>query len=174
MKRIVLLMFGVVTLVVGALAQAGDFKVAVVRADVLLNKSPQYEAASKRLESEFSARHKELDAQQKIIHGMETKLNRDSATMSEAELRKIERDVMSRKRDWKNAQDEFNDDLSIRRNEELGKLQRIVVEVIAAFAKQEKYDMILDNALYASEQVDITEKVLQKLKAEQSGAGSAK
>lgn len=153
-------------------AQAGDFKVGFVNAAVLLDKAPQAEAARKKLETEFSAREKDLVTQQKKVQEMETKLSRDAATMSDTEQRKLERDLTSRKRELKNAQDEFRDDLNIRRNEELGKLQRSVYEVIVALAKQEKYDMIVgDGVIYASEQVDITDKVLQQLK---SGSGAAK
>ena len=148
------------------IAQAADFKVAFVNAAVLLDKAPQAEAARKKLENEFSAREKDLVAQQKKVQEMETKLSHDAATMSDTEQRKLERDLTSRKRELKNAQDEFRDDLNIRRNEELGKLQRSVYEVIVALAKKEKYDMIVgDGVIYASEQVDITDKVLQQLKS---------
>jgi outer membrane protein len=167
LKRTALLILGVMAIIAGVpAAQAGDFKVAFVNAAVLLDKAPQAEAARKKLENEFSAREKELVAQQKKVQEMETKLSRDAATMSDAEQRKLERDLTSRKRELKNAQDEFRDDLNIRRNEELGKLQRSVYEVIVALAKQEKYDMIVgDGVIYASEQVDITDKVLQQLKS---------
>ena len=148
------------------IAQAADFKVAFVNAAVLLDKAPQAEAARKKLENEFSAREKDLVAQQKKVQEMETKLSHDAATMNDTEQRKLERDLTSRKRELKNAQDEFRDDLNIRRNEELGKLQRSVYEVIVALAKKEKYDMIVgDGVIYASEQVDITDKVLQQLKS---------
>ena len=167
MKRTVLLMLGGMAIIAGLQsAQAADFKVAFVNAAVLLDKAPQAEAARKKLETEFSAREKDLVTQQKKVQEMETKLSRDAATMSDAEQRKLERDLTSRKRELKNAQDEFRDDLNIRRNEELGKLQRSVYEVIVALAKQEKYDMIVgDGVIYASEQVDITDKVLQQLKS---------
>ncbi len=160
-------MLGVMAMFAGLqTAQAGDFKVAFVNAAVLLDKAPQAEAARKKLETEFSAREKELVAQQKKVQEMEAKLSRDTATMSDTEQRKLERDLTSRKRELKNAQDEFRDDLNIRRNEELGKLQRSVYEVIVTLAKQEKYDMIVgDGVIYASEQVDITDKVLQQLKS---------
>lgn len=167
MKKTALLILGVVAILAGLpAAQAGDFKVAFVNAAVLLDKAPQAEAARKKLENEFSAREKDLVAQQKKVQEMETKLSRDAATMSDTEQRKLERDLTSRKRELKNAQDEFRDDLNIRRNEELGKLQRSVYEVIVALAKKEKYDMIVgDGVIYASEQVDITDKVLQQLKS---------
>ncbi len=172
MKRIALLILGVMAfMTVLPAAQAADFKVAFVNAAVLLDKAPQAEAARKKLENEFSAREKDIVAQQKKVQEMENKLSRDSATMSDAEQRKLERELTSRKRELKNAQDEFRDDLNIRRNEELGKLQRSVYEVIVALAKQEKYDMIVgDGVIYASDQVDITDKVLQKLKSASASA----
>ena len=161
-----LLLATVCAVSLSGIAQAADFKVAFVNAAVLLDKAPQAEAARKKLENEFSGREKELVAQQKKVQEMEAKLSRDAATMGDTEQRKLERDLTSRKRELKNSQDEFRDDLNIRRNEELGKLQRSVYEVIVALAKQEKYDMIVgDGVIYASEQVDITDKVLQKLKS---------
>jgi outer membrane protein len=161
-----LLLAAVCAVSLAGIAQAADFKVAFVNAAVLLDKAPQAEAARKKLENEFSGREKELVAQQKKVQEMEAKLSRDAATMNDTEQRKLERDLTSRKRELKNSQDEFRDDLNIRRNEELGKLQRSVYEVIVALAKQEKYDMIVgDGVIYASEQVDITDKVLQKLKS---------
>ena len=161
-----LLLAAVCAVSLAGAAQAADFKVAFVNAAVLLDKAPQAEAARKKLENEFSGREKELVAKQKKVQEMEIKLSRDSSTMSDTEQRKLERDLTSRKRELKNAQDEFRDDLNIRRNEELGKLQRSVYEVIVALAKQEKYDMIVgDGVIYASEQVDITDKVLQQLKS---------
>lgn len=166
MNRIAFLTVGMMMLLALPAAQAGDYKVGFVNAAVLLDKAPQAEAATKKLESEFSSRNKDLFAQQKKVQEMESKLSRDAATMSETEQRKLERDLASRKRELKNAQDEFRDDLNIRRNEELGKLQRSVTEVIVTLAKQEKYDMIItDGVIYASEQVDITDKVLQQLKS---------
>jgi outer membrane protein len=146
-------------------AQAAEYKVGFVNAAVLLDQAPQSESARKKLEAEFAPREKELVANQKSLRAMEDKLAKDSAVMSESEQRKLERDILSRKREIKNAQDEFREDLNIRRNEELGKLQRSVYEIIVGLAKQEKYDMIVgDGVIYASDTVDITSKVLQRLK----------
>ena len=154
-------------------AQAADFKVGFVNAAVLLEQAPQSESARKKLESEFAPREKELVAQQKKLRAMEDKMAKDSAVMSETEQRKLERDILANKRDIKNAQDEFREDLNIRRNEELGKLQRSVFDVIVNLAKQEKYDMIVgDGVIYASDQVDITPRVLQRLKEEFSSGKS--
>jgi len=92
--------------------------------------------------------------------------------MSEAEQRNVERDVLARKRDLKRSQDVFREDFNIRRNEELGKLQRLVVETIRSIAKEQKYDLMLtDGVLFASDQVEITEQVLKRLRDQAGSAG---
>ena len=86
--------------------------------------------------------------------------------MSEANRLNLERDILSKKRDYNRMRDELREDFNIRRNEELGALQKKVYEVIQQIAKQESYDLVLTQpVLYASPSVDITDRVLQKLNA---------
>ena len=74
---------------------------------------------------------------------------------------------MSDQRDIKRLQDEYSEDLSIRRNEELRKLEKEITKTITDIAKKEKYDLILfQGVIYASEKVDITNKVLETLKSQ--------
>lgn len=144
--------------------QAAELKVGFVNVPRLLEKAPQAEAAKKELEKEFSPRDKRLVAEQKDIQQMEEKLNRDAAVMNESERNKLERDILNKRREFKRAQEEFTEDFNVRRNEELGKLQRHVFDAIRALAKEEKYDLLLtDGVVYASEQIDVTAKVQQKL-----------
>ncbi|HHQ43124.1 MAG TPA: OmpH family outer membrane protein [Chromatiales bacterium] len=166
-------------LLAGAGAAAAEIKIGVVNPAVLLEKSPQAEAARKRLEREFAPRDRELVRRQKELRKLEERLARDGAVMSESERRKLEREIRSRRRDIKRAQDEFREDFNIRRNEEFGKLQRQVYRAIVSLAKEEKFDLILgDGVLYAGKKVDITGRVLQRLKEdfrrEQGGAGAKK
>ena len=94
-------------------------------------------------------------------------MSKNTAIMSESVRNKNERKVVSLKRDIKRGKEEFNEDLNIRRNEELTKLQKQVYETIVAVAKEKNYDVILgDSVLYASKRVDLTEQVLEKLKHE--------
>jgi len=149
---------------------AGDYKVGAVNAAKLLEEAPQAEAARKRLEKEFAPRDEKLVALQKEIKQQEEKLKRDGAVMSDAEQRKVERNVRSNQRDLKRLEDEFREDFNIRRNEEFSKLQRRVYEAIVAHAKEEKYDLIIgDGVIYASDKVDITSELLKRLKAEFNG-----
>ncbi len=160
-----------VALSAAALPVHAEFRVGFVDAAKLLDQAPQAEAARKKIEAEFGPRQKELLASHKALKGVEDKLAKDEQVLSEAERRKLERDIVARRRELKNSEDEFRDDLTIRRNEELGRLQKDVYAIIVGLAKQEKFDVILgDGVIYAAEQVDISNKVLARLKQSASGA----
>lgn len=125
------------------------------------------EAALNRLEKEFSPRDKALVEAQKALRKLEDRLSKDGATLSDAERRDLERDIISQRRDVKRAQDEFREDFNIRRNEEMAKLQKLIQDAITALAQEERYDLVLNDGavIFASEAVDITDKVLKRLSA---------
>lgn len=144
-----------------------ELKVGAVNAAMILEKAPQAEHARKQLEKEFAPRDKKLVNLQKEIKANDDKLVRDGAVMSESARVKMEREIISQKRELKRKQDEFREDFNIRRNEEFGKLQKRIYEAIVSHAKKEKYDLIIsDGVIYASDTVDITNQVLARLKAE--------
>ena len=141
-----------------------DLKIGFVNIPAVLEKAPQAEKAKKRLEQKFSPRDKQLVAQQKEIQGMEEKLTRDASVMSDSEKANLEKDIINKKRDAKRSQQEFSEDFNASRNEELGKLQRRIVEAVRAIASDEKYDLLLtDGVIYAKPDFDITAQVQQKL-----------
>ena len=154
---------------------AGEIKIGFVNAAQVLEEAPQADAARAQLEEEFSPRDKEIIKSQKELRKLEEKLNRDGAIMSEGERVKLDRDVRSLKRDLKRAQEEFKEDLNIRRNEAFEKLRRRVFEVIVLIAEEQKFDLIVsDGVVYASKQIDITNKVIQQLKQELQDSNSKK
>jgi outer membrane protein len=141
-----------------------DLKVGFVNIPAVLEKAPQAEKAKKRLEQKFSPRDKQLVAQQKEIQSMEEKLTRDASVMSSSQKNNLEKEILNKKRDAKRAQQEFSEDFNASRNEELGKLQRRIVEAVRAIAKDQDYDLLLtDGVIYANDQIDITAQVQQKL-----------
>ena len=150
---------------------AAEMKIGVVNANKIVEQSPQYDAVRKSLEKEFKRRDKDLVAKQKQLKTLEDKLARDGAVMSAAEVKRLEQDIRTRRRKIKSMADEFREDLNIRRNEELNKMLRKVSEVIHQIGDQEKYDLILSNdgVPYASKRVNLTEKVLQRLKQQYRG-----
>ncbi len=143
-----------------------DLKIGFVNIPAVLEKAPQAEKAKKRLEQEFSPRDKQLVAQQNDIKNLEERLNRDAAVMGDSERRNLEKDILNKQREFKRSQQEFSEDFNIRRNEELGKLQRKIVEAIRDLAKSQSFDLLLtEGVIYASETVDVTNQIQQKLSA---------
>jgi len=146
-------------------AHAENTRIGIVNTANLLKEAPQAEAARKKLESEFAPRDAKIVKLQKTIKALEEKLSKDSAVMSESARKKQERDIVAKIRDVKRSREEFTEDFNFRRNEEIGKLQKLVSATILALAKEQKYDIILnESVIYASQQVDITENVLKRLR----------
>lgn len=149
---------------------AEDYKIGAVNMAKVMQESPQYAAADKKIQDEFAPRDRSLVAKQKKLKDMEDRLAKDGAIMSESERRKLERDIISEKRDIRRTQDEFRDDLTIRTNEERNKILKQTVEAINGIAKSKGYDLILsDGIIYAADKVDITTLILDELKKKHSG-----
>ncbi len=144
---------------------AQSAKVGFVDVGRILEDSPQATAARQELQNEFAPRNKQLEELHKEITKLEEQLANDGDVMSEERRVALERNVQRRKRDFVRARDEVREDLAIRRNEELGKLQEEVNAVVENIAKEDGFDLILTQAvtLYASSRIDITERVLKKL-----------
>jgi outer membrane protein len=146
-------------------AIAENYRIGFVNATKVFEESPQYKEARDRLQTEFSRREKELLSSQKQLQQLEEKLQRDGAVMSESEVKRLERDILSRSRKLKNEQTAFREDLNLRQNEEFKKLRTLIREVIQEVGKSEKMDLIVsDGVVYYSNQIDISDLVLKKLK----------
>jgi len=157
----------VVMLGVGPGAFGQNLKVGFVNVPKVLDTAPQAAAARSIIEREFAPRDQKLLKKQKRLRQLEDKLIRDRDVMSARERRKLERDIRTMKRELRREQGEFRDDLNLRRNEEFRKLQGRVVSAIRSLAKSEKFDLVIgDGVLFASSRMDITAKVLARLKRE--------
>jgi outer membrane protein len=151
---------------------AADIKIGFVDVSRVLDQSPQAEEARERIQAEFAPIDQEMLRKQRELRALEEQLVRDGAVMANAERLRLEREVLSRKRDLRRSQEEFREDLNLRRNQELQKLQRQVVLAIRAMAKSEDYDLVIsDGVLFASERVDITRTVLERLVEEHKRQG---
>ena len=140
-------------------------KIAFVNQAKLLQEAPQAESARNKLQKEFSKRDKSLVSQQKKIKSNTEKLQKDAAILSDTELNKLKRKITLLRRDLERDQAAFKEDLTIRQNEELVKLQKSVLNAILKVAEKQKYDLVVsDGVIYASKQVDITDKILAELK----------
>jgi len=146
-------------------ALAAELKIGVVDARAILDKAPQAEMARKRMDEEFAPRDQKLVEAQKSLRSLEQQLASEGDMMSESQRRILERDIIAKRRELRRSAEELREDINIRRNEELNKLQKEIIEAIASLAKEENFDIILNHtaAVYWSERVDLTEKVLQRL-----------
>ncbi len=157
-----------VVLLLAALIPSLSFaqlKIGFVNTAKILAEAPQAEQANKRLQQEFAPREKALADAQKSLRQIEQKLAKDGDVMSDAQRRQLERDIIAQRRDLKRSMDEFREDVNLRRNEELGKFQKEIFEVIDALAKEEKYDLIVNDGavIFASDKIDVTSQVLKRL-----------
>lgn len=149
------------------LALGEQYSVAVVDPNRVVEASPQYEAAGKALRKEVEERERGLREQQDQISELQRKLERDGALMSAEELQRLQNDIRSRTRRLKYAQDEFQEDFTLRQNELRTKLVRQVREVIIELAKELQIDLVVsEGVVYYSPRIDISEQVIERLKRE--------
>lgn len=143
---------------------SAEAKIGFVNMAEIMEKSPQAEAARKALEKEFSGRDKKLTGVRDGILKLEETLKQDGPIMSDSRRTQLEKEIMNKKREYNRQQDELREDFNIRRNEELGKLQKNVQDVIVRIAKSENYDLLVTQPiLFASSRIDLTERILQEL-----------
>lgn len=151
-----------------------ELKIGYVNAARLLEEAPQADVATKKLKQEFAPREEGIVTKQKSLEDLENQLRRDGPTMTESDRRKMDRDIVEQKRELRRLQDEFRDDLGFRRNEEIGKLQRVVKEIIESLGREEKFDLILyEGIAYASRTLDLTDRILERLKTLNIDTGKA-
>lgn len=145
-------------------ATAADVKIGYVNMVKAIEEAPQGVAALKKLQAEFGPRDKELVQLQNRVTQLSDELTRGAPPLKDSERAVRERELLAVKRELKRATQEFREDYNLRRNEELAALQDLVRKTILDIARQEKYDLILqEGAVYSGESVDITEKVLKRL-----------
>jgi outer membrane protein len=143
-----------------------ETKIGFVNMVELMEKSPQAESARKDLEQEFSNRDKKLTAVRDEVLSLEESLKNDGPIMNDKNRGELEKKILNRKREYNRQQDELREDFNIRRNEELGKLQKKVHEVIVIVSKAEAYDLVVTQpVLYASEKIDLTARVLREMQS---------
>jgi len=151
-------------------AGAQDFRVGVVDTERVLRESAPALKAEKRIEQEFKTRDAEIKALSKQIKDIQTLLEKEGVTLSESERRNKERELANLNMNMQRTQREFNEDLNLRKHEELSIVLEIANKAIKAIAESEKYDLILQEKVYHNPKIDITEKVLQYMALEKSAA----
>lgn len=163
-KQAVLVTISMIALALFTGAARAELKIGFVDLAKLSENAPQIISAQGKIDAEFSSREKELVALQRKIAKMEEDLATNASVMSDSERSGKEREILGKRRDLKRSQDEFRDDLNIRKNEILKQVNIEIGNVIEKLAKEEKYDLIIaQGVMFAGERVDITDQILKKL-----------
>jgi outer membrane protein len=147
----------------GTLVQAAELKIGYVNTERVFREAAPAQKAQKKLEKEFASRDQELLKLIKQAKEIQAGLERDGVTVAESERRNRERELANLNRDIQRSQREFREDLNLRRNEELSAVQERANKAIIAIAESEKFDLILQEAVFASPRIDVTDKVLRAL-----------
>ncbi len=147
-------------------AFAADFRVGVVDTERILRESVPALKAEKRIEKEFAARDQEIKKVSQQARDIQVFLDKESMTLPDVERRNKERELDNLNVNLQRLQREFREDLNLRKNEELAVVLGQANKAIQQIAESEKYDLVLQEAVYRNPKIDITEKVLQYLSKE--------
>jgi outer membrane protein len=150
---------------ISAPALAQELKIGYVNSERVLREAAPAKAAQVKLEAEFSRRDRELSDQAVRLKAAVDKLDKDAPTLSESERTRRNRELVEQERDLQRKRREFQEDLNQRKNEELASVVERANRVIKQIFDQEKYDVILQEVVFASARVDITDKVIKALNA---------
>ena len=174
MQRLVRVALAVVVIsTLSGVAAAQELKIGVVNIPVLMERAPQAKVAMDELQEEFAPRQRTIVAKQAEFEELTERVRRDFDVMGETERRNAEKDLRDLQREVTRLQTEFREDLNLRRNEELGKLQRSLLKEVQDYAQTTNYDLVVgDGVLYASTTINITELVLRAMEANFNATGT--
>ncbi len=138
-------------------------KIGFVNTERVFREAAPAKRAQQKLEREFAMRNAELAKIEKQGRDLQAELERENVTMPETQRREKERSLADISRTFQRMQREIREDLNLRRNEELASVQERATRVINQIAEQEKFDLIVQEAVFASSRIDITDKVIRAL-----------
>lgn len=151
-----------------AMVLAGDIKIGVVNTEKILRESLPAIQAQKKIDQEFVPRDEEIKKMAVQAKTLQDKLEKDSINMDETERRNLERNLANLSREYQRAQRQMREDFSVRQNEEYSVILERTNRAISKIAELEKYDLILQlqDSVYRSQRIDITDKVIKALESE--------
>ena len=167
------LALGLAAVAAPAYAQAEEFRAGFVNTDRIFREAVPAKAAQTKLEQEFSRREKEIVDAGNTLKSASEKFEREAPTMAESQRVNRQKQLVEQDRDFQRKRREFQEDLNSRKNEELQQVLERANRIIKQVAEAEKYDVILQEAVYVNPKLDITDKVIKALNAA-AAAGGAK
>ena len=163
------LVFVILCMLIGSSAAAAELKIGFVNTERVFRDAAPAVRAQKKIEQEFAKRDQDIQKMAAQIRKMQDDLEKNSVTMTESDRRNKEREFGEMSKDFQRKQREFREDLNQRRNEELAAVLERANRTIKAIAESEKYDIIFQEAVYASPRIDITDKVIKALDDKPAG-----
>jgi outer membrane protein len=142
---------------------AEPLKIGYVNIQRIFRDAPAAVKAAKKIEAEFSKRDQDLQQMAKQVQGLQETLEKNAVTMSESERKTKEKDLNEQSREFQRKQREFREDLNLRQNEENAAIIEKANKAIMQLAESEKYDLILQDAVYHSPKLDVTDKIVKAL-----------
>ncbi len=144
-------------------AHAQDFRVGFVNTDRIFREANTAKSAQAKLEQEFARREKELTDMGTGLKSASEKFEREAPTLAENQRAARQKQLIDQDREFQRKRREFQEDLNARKNEELQQVLERANRVVKQVAEQEKYDLIVQEAVYINPKHDITDKVIKAL-----------
>ena len=164
-RHLLPVLFAAATALAHAQAQADEFRIGFVNTDRIFREANMAKTAQAKLEQEFSRREKELNDLGAGLKTASDKFEREAPTLSESQRAARQKSLIDMDRDFQRKRREFQEDLNARKNEELQQVLDRANRVVRQVAEQEKFDVILQEAVYVNPKLDITDKVIRALNA---------
>ena len=149
----------------GFSASAQELKIGIVNLDRIFREANSAKSAQAKLEQEFGKREKDLNDVATQLKTISDKYEREAPTLSETQRTTRQKQLVDQDRDFQRKRREFQEDLNARKNEELQQVIERANRVVKTLAETEKYDLIVQEAVYVNPKHDITDKVLKSLNA---------
>jgi outer membrane protein len=162
-KKIATLLVAIMAALPAVQAVAAEMKIGYVNTQRIFRDAPAAQKAAKKIEAEFSKRDQDLQRMAKQLQSLQEGLEKNSVTMSESDRRNKERELNDLSRDFQRKQREFREDLNLRQNEENAAIIEKANKAIKSIAESEKYDLIVQDVVWVSPKLDITDKVIKSL-----------
>ena len=151
-----------------------DLRIGYVNPGRVSDEAPQAEAAREQLQEEFAPRDARIVAMQEELRALEDRMAEQRLSLSPEAEQDLQREIVTKRREIQRQQEAFREDFNLRRNEALGNLQRRILQVVEQFARDEGFDLVVsDGVVFASEAVNITDRIIERLRLqhEQQSSG---
>lgn len=165
LRTLLLALSGTALFASAVYAQAEEFRIGFVNTDRIFREANTAKTAQAKLETEFAKREKEIVDFGNTLKTASDKFERETPTLSESQRNTRQKQLVDQDRDFQRKRREFQEDLNARKNEELQAVLERANRIVKQVAEAEKYDIVLQEAVYINPKHDITDKVIKALNA---------